>query len=66
MEYEHRIKTLQDKIDELELSAALLFYSRDVLYFAYSGANRHPIPIEIATLFRSKSPRHSEANRHPC
>lgn len=33
MEYEHRIKTLQDKIDELELSAALLFYSRDVLYY---------------------------------
>ena len=23
---------------------------------AYSGANRHPIPIQIATLFRSKPP----------
>jgi hypothetical protein len=33
---------------------------------AYSGANRHPIPIEIATLFRSKSPPYSGANRHPC
>jgi hypothetical protein len=33
--------------------------------YAYSGANRHPIPIEFATLFRSKSPPHSGVNRHP-
>jgi hypothetical protein len=35
-------------------------------YDAYSGASRHAIPIEIATLFRSKTPPYSEANRQPC
>ncbi len=33
MEIESRIRILQDKIREKELSAALLFYSRDVLYY---------------------------------
>ncbi len=33
MGHENRIKTLQDKILELELSGALLFYSRDVFYY---------------------------------
>jgi len=33
LNFEGRIKTLQDKIQEEELSAALLFYSRDVLYY---------------------------------
>jgi len=31
--YEDRLKILQDKIQELELCGALLFYSRDVLYY---------------------------------
>jgi Xaa-Pro aminopeptidase len=31
--YENRIKLLQGKIQELELYGALLFYSRDVLYY---------------------------------
>ena len=30
---EDRIKILQDKVKELELSGALLFYSRDILYY---------------------------------
>ncbi|UCF57638.1 MAG: aminopeptidase P family protein [Deltaproteobacteria bacterium] len=33
MGYEDRIKILQDKIHEHQLCAALLFYSRDVLYY---------------------------------
>lgn len=33
LHFEDRIKILQDKIQEEELSAALLFYSRDVLYY---------------------------------
>lgn len=33
MGYEDRLKILQDKIQELELCCALLFYSRDVLYY---------------------------------
>jgi len=33
LNFENRIKTLQDKIQEEELFAALLFYSRDVLYY---------------------------------
>ena len=31
--YEKRIKNLQDSIKELALSAAILFYSRDILYY---------------------------------
>ncbi|MGD9031869.1 MAG: Xaa-Pro peptidase family protein [Desulfobacteraceae bacterium] len=31
--FEDRLKILQDKIQELELCGALLFYSRDVLYY---------------------------------
>jgi Xaa-Pro aminopeptidase len=31
--YEDRLKILQDKIQELQLCGALLFYSRDVLYY---------------------------------
>jgi Xaa-Pro aminopeptidase len=33
MGYENRINMLQDKIQEEQLSAALLFYSRDILYY---------------------------------
>ncbi len=33
MAQEDRIKILQDKVKELELSGALLFYSRDILYY---------------------------------
>jgi len=31
--FQDRIKILQDKIQAKELSAALLFYSRDILYY---------------------------------
>jgi len=33
VQFQDRIKILQDKIEEKELSAALLFYSRDILYY---------------------------------
>ena len=33
VQFQDRIKILQDKIKEKELSAALLFYSRDILYY---------------------------------
>jgi len=33
MEYDHRIKWLQNKLQDEKLSAALLFYSRDILYY---------------------------------
>lgn len=33
MGYEHRVKILQEKIQELELCGVILFYSRDVLYY---------------------------------
>ena len=40
--------------------------SEDVEIFAYSDGFRHLIPIDSATLFRSKAPPpHSEAFRHP-
>jgi Xaa-Pro aminopeptidase len=32
-QFQDRIKILQDKIREEDLSAALLFYSRDILYY---------------------------------
>ena len=55
MEIESRIRILQDKIREKELSAALLFYSRDVLYYTGTAQPSYLVvfPKEYCLFVRS-------------
>jgi hypothetical protein len=48
-----------------EKEAMLVDVSTEREEIAYSGASRHPIPIQVATQFRLIPPWESDPFRHP-